>query len=232
MEELRKKLFLMKDEKYKDFCSKLIPTINKEKFIGVRTSFLRSLAKEIYKTNEHKIVLNSLPHYFYEENQLHSFIIEQINDFNLCIKELEKFLPYMDNWSTCDSCRPKILKKNSHLLKPMIEKWINTKDADGNYVEFTVRFGVNMLMSYFLDKDFDKSIFEMVSSIKSDKYYINMMIAWFFSTALAKQWKCTYEFLQEENKLSLWIRKKIIQKAKESYRISDDNKLLLGDLLK
>lgn len=167
--------------------------------------------------------MNALPHTYYEENNLHGFFIEKIKDFNKAIEALEKFLPYVDNWATCDMMRPKVFKKNT---KPLFEKcmeWLNAEDT------YTVRFGIGMLMSYFLDDEFRVDILNSVAEIRSDEYYINMMIAWFFATALAKQYDATLPFI-ENNRLDMWVHNKTIQKAVESYRITPEQKAYLKTL--
>ena len=221
--EIVKMLFEMQDLEYKAFQSKLVPTINPDTIIGIRTPKLREFAKKI-KTDENICeFMQALPHKYYEENNLHAFLTEQIKDYDECIKMLNKFLPYVDNWATCDSMCPKCFKKHTDELFIEIEKWLASKQT------YTVRFGIKMLMTYFLDDKFDVKYLEMVAGIKSEEYYINMMIAWYFATALAKQYESTLPYI-EEKKLSKWVHNKTIQKAVESYRISDDNKKYLKTL--
>lgn len=217
------KLFSLQDLKYKDFHIKLMPTVDPERVIGIRIPALRALAKEIKNTEEANRFLETLPHKYYEENNLHAFLLEGITDFDRCVAETERFLPYVDNWATCDSLRPKCFKKNKAKLLLYIEKWLQ---SDSTY---TVRFAVGCLMLYFLDESFDVKYLERVSQIRSEEYYINMMIAWYFATALAKQWSDTVVFL-EDNRLSPWVHNKTIQKAVESYRITAEQKAYLKTL--
>ena len=180
-------------------------------------------AKEIYKSGEYVEFLRNLPHFYYEENNLHAFIIEQIKDFEDAVYETEKFLPYIDNWATCDCFLPPIFKKNRDALAKLAKKWICSEK------EFTVRYGIGVFMKYFLDEDYKKEYMTCVSKIKSDKYYVNMMIAWYFATALAKQYDDAEEFLKNR-RLSPWVHNKAIQKAVESRLISKDKKLYLKSL--
>ena len=220
--DIQKMLFDMRDEKYCDFHAKLMPNIDKSRIIGVRVPQIRALAKKI--KNDTGDFLEKLPHKYYEENNLHAFLIAEIADFDECIKKLNAFLPYVDNWATCDGMKPKCFRKNKEKLLKEIEKWLKSKH------EYTVRFAILMLMTHFLDEDFDKKHLEKVSKIKSDKYYINMMIAWYFATALAKQWDDAIIYI-ENHVLSDWVHKKAIQKARESYRITENQKEYLKNLI-
>ena len=215
------RLYALADPAYGEFQSKLIPNVSIDHFIGVRTPALRDLAKELYGTDEATEFLNDLPHTYFDEDQLHVFLISRTKPFDLCIEEVEKFLPYVNNWVTCDQMSPTVFKKNTDLLLPRIISWI---DSDHVY---TVRFGIGMLMQYFLDDLFDPKYPERVSRIRSEEY--NMMIAWYFATALAKQYDAVLPFL-EEKKLSTWVHNKTIQKAVESYRITDEQKIYLRSL--
>ena len=217
IETIRAELFQMQDLKYKDFHAKLMPTINPDTIIGVRTPKLRALAKSIKNNENTASFLKALPHRYYEENNLHAFLIAEISDFDRCIEELNKFLPYIDNWATCDGIRPKCFKKNTDRLLAEVQKWIESADT------YTVRFAIEMLMVYFLDDKFDAKYLDMAASVNSDEYYINMMIAWYFATALAKQWQKAIVYI-EKNKLPIWTHNKTIQKAVESYRITDEQK--------
>ena len=217
------RLYALADPAYGEFQSKLIPDMDRTLFIGVRTPALRNLAKELYGTDEATEFLNDLPHTYFDENQLHAFLVSRAKPFDICIKEVDKFLPYVNNWATCDQMSPAIFKKNTDLLLPRVFSWI---DSDHIY---TVRFGIGMLMQHFLDDLFDNKYPEKVSRIRSDEYYINMMIAWYFATALAKQYDAVLPFL-EEQKLSAWVHNKTIQKAVESYRITDEQKTYLRSL--
>lgn len=221
--KINKKLMAMQDRKYAEFQSKLTPTIDKDRVIGIRVPDLRKLAKEYIKDEEHQKFLNSLPHQYYDENMLHALLLSEIKDYELCISEVEKFLPYVDNWAVCDIMSPTVFKKKKFDLLTYIKKWVQFDKV------YTVRFGVGMLMKYFLDKDFKKEYLDLVTSVHLDDYYVNMMVAWYFATALAKQWDDTIIYLQE-NKLSKWIHNKTIQKARESYRITDEQKEYLNHL--
>lgn len=221
--EIIDKLIGLSDEKYKEFQSKLMPTVNKDEILGVRVPILRSLAKEYKNNPEINKYISILPHKYYDEYNLHGFIISENKDFNSCISEVNDFLPYVNNWATCDTCSPKIFKKHKKELLPHIKAWIK---SDATY---TIRFGVEMLMSHFLDEDFNSKYLDLVAKIKSDEYYVNMMCAWFFATALAKQYDETIPYI-EKRKLSTWVHNKTIQKAIESYRISDKQKEYLRSL--
>ena len=222
-DEIRDELFKMQDIGYRDFNSKLIPTVKKEDMIGVRTPELRKYAKKLLKEEGVEDFLHSLPHKYFDENQLHAFIISEIKDFKLCIDELIIFLPYLDNWATCDQLSPKIFKKHRNDLLPHIYEWLKSDKT------YTVRFGIGMLMEHFLDEDFKTEYPEMVAAVRSEEYYINMMTAWYFATALAKQYESILPFI-EGNKLDTWTHNKSIQKAIESNRINAEQKNYLKGL--
>ena len=215
---IREQLLKLQDIKYRDFHSRLMPTVEKEKIIGIKIPNIRKLAKQIAFTPDACEFMSSLPHEYYEENNLHALLIAEIKDFDECVLELERFLPYVDNWATCDSLRPQRLKLNTDRLLEYVYKWIKSDKT------YTVRFGIEMLMLYYLDDNFDAKYLKLVSEIRSDEYYVNMMIAWFFATALAKQYEAVIPFI-EQSLLPAWIHNKTIQKACESYRISADKKL-------
>ena len=223
LDEIRDELFKMQDIEYRDFNSKLIPTVKKEDMIGVRTPELRKYAKKLLKEEGVEDFLHSLPHKYFDENQLHAFIISEIKDFKFCIDELINFLPYLDNWATCDQLSPKIFKKYRNDLLPHIYEWLKSDKT------YTVRFGIGMLMEHFLDEDFKTEYPEMVAAVRSEEYYINMMTAWYFATALAKQYESILPFI-EGNKLDTWTHNKSIQKAIESNRISAEQKNYLKGL--
>lgn len=225
MTEIQKKLFELQDKKYALFQAKLTPTVNPDIFIGVRVPDCRALAKDLFKNNSDDIkdFLSELPHKYYDENMLHGLLISGIKDFDQCISELKTFLPYVDNWAVCDIMSPKCFKKHKKELLPFIETW--TKSSE----EYTIRFGLEMLMTHFLDDDFRPEHLMIAASVHSDKYYVNMMIAWFFATALTKQWSSAIGYI-EDYKLDEWVHNKTIQKARESYRISDDQKEYLNKL--
>ncbi len=222
-EEIREKLFSLRDEKYADFTAVLIPTLPREKFIGVRTPALRSLAKEIYRSGDYNGFLDDLPHKYYEEDNLHGFIICQMKDIYGCISELRRFIPFTDNWSTNDCTRPPVLKKHPEKTLGLALEFLKAEDT------YTIRYGIGLLLSYFLDEHFDESHLRLVSEIKSGEYYVNMMIAWYFATALAKQYESTLPYI-EKRILSPWVHNKTIQKAVESYRVSDEKKSYLRTL--
>lgn len=222
---IQKRLLELSDEKNADFSAKLTPGIDREKFLGVRIPASRKLAKEIIKENEHKDFLNSLPHKYYDENILHSILISEIKDYDECIKYIDEFLPYVDNWAVCDTMSPKAFKNKHERLMNNILRWV---DSDQTY---TIRFGLKILMAHFLDNDFKKEYLEIPAKIKSDEYYINMMIAWFYATALAKQWDSTIVYI-ENGVLDKWVHNKAIQKTRESYRITAEQKEYLKSLKK
>lgn len=220
---IQKKLFEFQDLKYRDFQAKLIPNVSIETIIGVRTPVLRQIAKEMVKSQNYKEFITALPHKYFDENSLHSLIISQIKDYGECVRLLDEFLPFTDNWATCDIIGPAVFKKHTDELIKEIYRWIDSTET------YTIRFGVEMLMSLYLDEKFDNSYPEKVSSIKSDKYYVNMMTAWYFATALAKQYDAVLPYI-EKRKLDKWTHNKAIQKSIESYRISDEQKKYLKSL--
>ncbi len=222
-EHLRQQLLALQDKSYRDFHSSLMPTVDKESIIGIRVPILRKFAKEYAKSTEVSGFLASLPHKYYEENNLHAFIIEKISDFDEAIKAVDEFLPYVDNWATCDMMSPKVFAKHPEKLLDKITEWILSDKT------YTVRFGMGMLMRYFLDERFDVKHLELTASVKSDEYYVNMMTSWFFATALAKQYEAAVKFI-EQKRLAVWTHNKAIQKAVESYRITDEQKKYLKTL--
>ena len=222
-EEIREKLFALQDEKYRDFQIRLIPGSGRDTMIGVRTPDLRRYAKQLIKTEDIQIFLNDLPHQYFDENQLHAFIISEIKDYDRCMREVIRFLPYVDNWATCDQLSPGIFKKHRQELLQQIRIWIR---SDRTY---TIRFGIGMLMQHFLDDDFDPEYPAMVAGIRSEEYYVNMMIAWYFATALAKQYEAVLPFM-ENHRLDAWTNNKAIQKSVESFRITPDQKEYLRSL--
>lgn len=219
--ELQEQLFALQDEKYRDFQRRLIPNISPESIIGVRTPELKKLAKEMSARPDE--FLSELPHRYFEENQIHSFIIAGTKDFDECIRRLEEFLPYVDNWATCDQMSVKAFKKHTGELIGYVRKWIV---SDRTY---TVRFGVGCLMSFYLDREFREEYLELAAGIRSEEYYVNMMTAWYFATALAKQYDAALPFI-EQRRLDEWTHRKAIQKAIESYRINDEQKAYLRTL--
>lgn len=222
-EEIQKELFELQDTAYRDFQAKLIPTVERDTVIGVRTPLLRSMAKKLAKREETGAFLEALPHAYFDENQLHAFIISERKDFAQCMDELIRFLPFVDNWATCDQLSPKVFKKHRQELLPYIREWMA---SDRTYV---VRFAVGTLMTHFLDEDFAPAYPEMVSKIRSGEYYVNMMVAWYFATALAKQYEAALPFI-EEVRLAPWTHNKAIQKSLESNRITAQQKAYLRGL--
>ena len=223
MTKLQAALFDMQDITYRDFHSRLIPNIEKDRVIGIRTPILRKFAKEYAKTDDAQKFIRELPHYYYEENNLHMMIITGIKDYDTCVIEIERFLPYIDNWATCDLPVPKCFYKNKEKLLDNVISWIKSDDT------YTIRYGIETLMSIYLDDAFESSYPRLVSEVISDEYYVNMMIAWYFATALAKQWEAVIPYI-EEKRLPEWVHKKTIQKAVESYRITDEQKKYLRTL--
>ena len=223
MTELQNKLFALADSEYKAFHSRLMPTVNPELVIGVRTPVLRGFAKEFAKTPESREFLNQLPHKYYEENNLHGMIIEQIKDYDTALCETKRFLPYIDNWATCDMFMPKVFRKNTDKLISEAIEWINSEST------YTVRYGIGVLLKLYLDSEFKPEYIKAVSEVKSDEYYINMMIAWYFATALAKQYDAAIVYITE-NRLDTWVHNKAIQTAVESNRISAETKSYLKTL--
>lgn len=213
----------MADPKYKDFSAKLTPTVAPERIIGIRIPTLRAYAKRLYKDERASAIFTQEKHEYFEVDNLHAFLIEQIKDVSVCIEELDRFLPRIDNWATCDSLRPKALASNKDILLLKINEWINSEH------EYTVRFAIECLMLYYLDEDFDKTYLELVATVKRDEYYVKMMVAWYFATALAKQWDSALPYL-EEHRLCEWVHQKTIQKACESYRITAEQKEYLKGL--
>jgi len=220
---IRECLLALSDFEYRDFQAKLMPTVNKEKIIGVRIPLLRSFANKIALKNITTDFLCELPHKYYEEDNLHAFLIEKVQDFETCIIALDEFLPYVDNWATCDTMNPKILGKNTQKLLPHIYRWLSSSHP------YTVRYGIGMLMRYYLGDNFKNEYAEAIASLKSDEYYVNMMSAWYFATALAKQYDSILPYI-ESKKLSAWVHNKTIQKAVESYRIPATKKEYLKSL--
>ena len=216
-------LYAAQDVEYRNFNSGLIPNISRELFIGVRTPILRNIAKDIIKSGMGDDFISKLPHKFFEENQLHAFIVSEIRDFDRAVFETERFLPFINNWATCDQMSPRVFKKNLDTLIQHVCKWIKSKDI------YAVRFAVKTLMQYWLDDNFDEKYADMVADIKSDEYYVNMMRAWYFATAAAKQFDRILPYLKQ-GRIDEWTRLRAIQKATESFRVSDKNKQKLRAL--
>ena len=220
MKEIQQLLFELQDMAYRDFHSRLMPDIDKETVIGIRVPVLRKYAKSIAGTELAEKFIKELPHRYYEENNLHMMLITGIKDYARCLTEIERFLPYIDNWATCDFPAPKCFENHKEDLLPVIKRWIASSET------YTIRYGIGMLMRLYLDADFDPEYLELVAGVKSDEYYVNMMIAWYMATALAKQWDAVIPYI-EEHRMSDWVHRKTIQKAVESYRITDEQKKYL-----
>ena len=220
---IRETLFSLREEKFAAFQAKLIPNVAPERVSGVRTPTLRKLAKTLRGSGQAEEFLKALPHEFFEENNLHAFLLCEMKDFEACVQAVEDFLPYVDNWATCDQMSPGVFRKNKQALLPHIRRWIASEQC------YTRRFGIGMLMSHFLDEDFREEYLSLVSDIRSEEYYVNMMIAWYFATALAKQYEAALPYL-ENRRLDPWVHNKAIQKAVESFRVSDGHKTYLKTL--
>lgn len=214
---IQKELFALQDISCGDFQAKLVPNIPRELFIGVRVPEARKLAKRLAKEPEASEFLKDLPHKYYDENILHALLISEMRDYDACIVAIDEFLPYIDNWAVCDILSPKIFKEHKTSLLEKIKEWSASDKT------FTCRFGLEMLMSYFLDNDFKPDYLEITTSVHSEEYYVRMMIAWFFATALAKQWDASIKYI-EDNRLDTWTHNKAIQKARESRRIAQKQK--------
>ena len=217
------RLAAVKDDNYREFQAKLVPNIPRETIIGVRTPELRSIAKEVFQSDDRDAFLSSLPHKYYEENLIHFFILSMMKDFGACVGAVEEFLPYVDCWPVSDQATPKSFKKNHQKLLPYVRKWIASEHV------YTARFGLRMLMNEFLDADFKEEYLELAASVRGEDYYIKMMVAWYFATALAKRYDETVKYF-EERRLDEWVHRKAIQKAVESYRVTDEHKEYLKSL--
>ena len=215
--KLQKQLFELQDLKYRDFHSKLMPETDKETVIGIRTPVLRKFAKEFAGTSEAEAFLRQLPHRYYEENNLHMMLITGIKDYEKCMEEIQRFLPCIDNWATCDYPAPKCFARHKDQVLEEAKRWISSGET------YVIRYGIGMLMRLFLDEDFSSEYLEMAAAVQSQEYYVNLMIAWYFATALAKQWDATVPYI-EQHKLSDWVHRKTVQKAVESYRITPEQK--------
>ncbi len=222
-EKIRALLFENRDEEYKRFNASLIPTVESDRVIGVRMPVIRKIAKQLFSEGGFESFLLSLPHEYHEENLLHACLVEQIKDFDLCLKETERFLLFVDNWAVCDCFSPRCFGKNKERLLEKLRLWLSCN------LTYTVRFAMNMLMKHFLDADFKEEYLYLVGDVESEEYYVRMMQAWFFATALAKQYSRTLPFI-EQKRLSPWVHNKTIQKARESFRLSREQKEYLKTL--
>ncbi len=222
-EKIRKSLWELQDTEYRDFQAKLIPTVKPENIIGVRTPQVRKLAREMAKEPQIGEFLAELPHRYYDENNVHAFVVEQIRDYEKCLAQTERFLPYIDNWATCDMMAPKVFAGHKEELLESICRWIAVPET------YTIRFGVGMLMRFYLDEAFQPAYLQWVADIRSQEYYVNMMRAWYFATALAKQYETVLPYL-EKQRLDAWTHNKAIQKASESLRVTAEQKKYLRSL--
>ena len=220
---LQERLFAMQDKQYAAFQAKLTPGVPIESFIGIRVPVLRKFAKEFTKEKDCEDFLHQLPHEYYDENMLHGLLISEVKDYEECIRLTDKFLPFVDNWAVCDIMSPKVFAKHKKELLAKIRTWSKSSHV------YTCRFGIEILMSHYLDKDFKTEYLEIPASVTSEEYYVKMMVAWFFATALAKQWDATIPYI-EQNRLAPWTHNKTIQKAIESYRITPEQKEYLRTL--
>ena len=220
---IRECLFAMQEVSYGDFAAKLLPTVSRERVVGVRLPLVRKLAKQIKGTEQATAFMCDLPHTYLEENHLHAYLIGEMRDADACFAALDAFLPYVDNWSVCDSLRPKCIVADEERLMQKVEQYLCAEHP------YTVRFGIEMLMTYCLDERFTSAHLARVAAVQSEEYYVNMMIAWYFATALAKQWDAAIGYI-EERRLSPWVHAKTIQKAVESYRVTDAHKAYLKGL--
>ncbi len=223
MEAIPERLYALQDAGYQAFQTKLIPTVPPDTVLGVRMPALRVLAKELRGTVRAECFLQTLPHRYYEEYALHALLLEQERDYGVALQQVERLLPWVDNWAICDLLHPKCFSRHLPELLEPIRRWL----ASGQ--TYTVRFGIGMLLRHYLDEAFRPEYPELVAGLCSDEYYVNMMLAWYFATALAKQWPVALPFL-EQRRLSPWVHQKTIQKAVESYRIPDAHKAYLRSL--
>ena len=225
MKKITEKILELQDMEYREFTARLIPDIDKKRIVGVRLPQLRTLAKEIVREGKGDAVLTELPHYYTDENNLHALVLAELKDYDRTVAELDRFLPYVDNWATCDSMKPKTFKRNENKEKLLadIRRWLNSEHP------FTIRFAISMLMTHFLDNDFREEYLDWVAAVENEHYYVRMMVAWYFATALAKQYDATLPYLMAR-RLKKWTNNKAIQKAIESLRITQEQKQLLRTL--
>lgn len=223
MREIRDRLYAMADQEYAAFQAKLTPTLLTDRFIGVRLPLLRKYAAELRKSPLYEAFLTELPHGSYDENLLHAILLEKVRDFDVCLTMVERFLPYVDNWAVCDTLRPKVFGRYKAALFPHVERWIASPET------YTCRFGMDMLMTHYLDEDFESSQLALPAAVRSEEYYVRMMAAWYYATALAKQWDAAIPYI-ENRTLPEWTHRKTIQKACESYRITPEQKAYLKTL--
>lgn len=223
MTDLQQELFALQDKTYREFHSKLMPDTDKEAVIGIRIPVLRKFAKAFAKKAEAREFLQQLPHLYYEENNLHMMLITAEKDYEKCLAEMERFVPYIDNWATCDMPAPKCFARHKQELLPKVKEWIRSEET------YTIRYGIDLLMALYLDEDFKPEYLELAASVTSEEYYVKMVIAWYFATALAKQWDAAIPYI-EQRRLSEWVHRKTLQKAVESFRITKEQKDYLRTL--
>jgi 3-methyladenine DNA glycosylase AlkD len=221
--EIREELFCLRDGAYREFQAKLLPTVPADAIIGVRTPELRRYAKQLIKREDAALFLDALPHGHFDENQLHAFLVSEIKDYGECVAQVNRFLPHIDNWATCDQLSPRVFAEHRGELIGEIDQWLRSGET------YTLRFGIGMLMQHYLDDAFDPACPEKVALLRSEEYYVNMMVAWYFATALAKQYEAALPYL-EQGRLDSWTHNKAIQKALESYRITPEQKEYLKSL--
>lgn len=221
--DVSERLYELKDEKYGDFQAKLVPNIPRESVLGIRVPDIRKLAKELVRNGGYESFIDDLPHKYYDENMLHAAILSEIKDYDIALSATEKFLPYIDNWAVCDTLIPKVFKKHPDIFVKDVLRWCKSD------LTYTCRYGVGMLMRNFLDEEFKTEYLDVPCQIHSDEYYVKMMVAWYFATALAKKWDDVIPYI-EDKRLEVWTHNKAIQKAIESYRITDDQKKYLRTL--
>ena len=220
---IQERLNALRDEKNAAFLARLIPNLPPESILGARTPDLRRLARELRGTEEAARFLEALPHRLFEENQLHAFLIAEIRDYERCLREVERFLPFVDNWATCDGLRPKVFQKHRAELIEEVKRWLASGDT------YTVRFGLGMLMTHWLDAEFRPEFLDWAAAVRSEEYYVRMMLAWYFATALAKQYEAALPVL-EQRRLDPWTHNKTIRKAAESFRVPEEHKAVLRTL--
>ena len=223
MTEIQERLFVLADEKYRDFTAKLVPTVDRARIIGVRSPALGKLAKELRGSEEAAAFLRALPHEYHEENALHGALITGMKDYDECIRALDAFLPFVNCWSVCDSMNPKCFQKHLPELKKKLRRWLDSGEL------YTVRFAMGMLMNWYLDEAFFPEALDWVADIRSEEYYLRMMQAWYFATALTKRYDAALSYI-EQGRLEKWTHNKAIQKAKESFRVSEEHKAYLNTL--
>ena len=220
---IREKLCSLQNKKNAAFVARLIPNIPPETILGVYTPQLRALAREVRGSAEAETFVRQLPHTLLEENALHAFLIESIRNYDTCLFEVERFLPYVNNWATCDSLRPPVFRKHRAALLDAVRRWLDSGET------YTVRFGLGMLLTHYLDGDFEPRFLDWAADVRSEEYYVKMMVAWYFTTALCKQYDAALPYLREQ-RLDKWTHNMTIRKAVESRRVTETHKAYLKTL--